>query len=63
MSSGPEFGDRLWDMPNDWPEFVQHDPISWTHRAWTGLAFDVDGWVEVPGASPARLRPLRPARW
>ncbi|GLW97335.1 N-acetyltransferase [Microtetraspora sp. NBRC 16547] len=31
LEERPELGDAIHDMPDDWPEFVQNDPVGWAH--------------------------------
>ncbi|MEV0648062.1 GNAT family N-acetyltransferase [Phytomonospora sp. NPDC050363] len=30
LAERPELADLVWDMPDSWPEFMDHDPISWS---------------------------------
>ncbi|MBM7170578.1 N-acetyltransferase [Streptomyces sp. G44] len=30
LAERPELGDPLWNMVEDWPEFILHDPVGWS---------------------------------
>jgi GNAT superfamily N-acetyltransferase len=57
----PEFGSDIWEMPDSWPEFMDHDPIAWSlysvataaYPELTVVATDGDGSVVGHGQATA----------
>lgn len=57
----PEFGSGIWEMPDSWPAFVEHDPISSSlysvataaYPELTVIATDDDGSVIAHGQATA----------
>lgn len=57
----PEYGPVIWEMPDSWPEFMDHDPIAWSlysvvtaaYPELTVVATDEDGTVVAHGQATA----------
>lgn len=30
LAERPELSGKIWDMPDSWPEFMDHDPVAWS---------------------------------
>lgn len=57
----PEFGSQIWEMPDSWPEFMDHDPVGSSlysvataaYPELTVVATDDDGSVVAHGQATA----------
>lgn len=59
LAERPELADTVWNMPDSWPEFMDHDPVAWSlfgpvtaaHRDFAVVATDDTGAVIGHGHS------------